>query len=154
MGTISQNEAPRRCDKPVGRGFCKSHAVVVLDGVAYCNKHIPLVSAVAPEEQAVSVEPAPEVVEVKKLPKCQCGCGKEVLKNNRSYLQGHDQRHRGILLRLSDRGDEESSELLVRKGWYSGLELITRQVEYADKQAAKQRREARAAENRIVENPV
>lgn len=62
------------------------------------------------------------------MPECRCGCGMEVLKRNRSYRQGHDQRHRGILLReLAATDDVEQSEGIIaelQRHWdYSRAEL-------------------------------
>lgn len=54
---------------------------------------------------------------------CLCGCGQEV---NNEYKQGHDARHKGMLLRAFDSGTAEAGEQLVKRGWYSKNELRQR----------------------------
>lgn len=53
---------------------------------------------------------------------CQCGCGLSV-KEGRSYKQGHDQRHKGNLIRRAKAGSTAAGELLIKKGWKTPSEI-------------------------------
>ncbi len=58
------------------------------------------------------------------LPLCGCGCGNSVLKKSRTYLQGHDQRHKGILIRrVREMADADAGRTLVQKGWKGRTEV-------------------------------
>lgn len=68
---------------------------------------------------------------------CECGCGLETLKG-RIYLQGHDQRHKGILIREATiYGDDFAAELLIRKGWRDRAFIESRRAEETAKQERK-----------------
>lgn len=74
-----------------------------------------------------------EVTETKEdtLRGCACGCGQMVLREDRTYRQGHDQRHKGNLLRDWTRsGNESAANTLVRLGWYGRTELHERREDF------------------------
>jgi hypothetical protein len=81
-------------------------------------------------------EPEPEPATSKRFSGilCHCGCGYETLKG-RIYLQGHDQRHKGILIkRATVYGDETAAEELIRKGWRDRAFIQARRTEEVAKQ--------------------
>ena len=60
---------------------------------------------------------APVVVEATtEAATCGCGCGREV-KSGRSFVQGHDQAHKGNLLKAAAAGDEEAYVELLNRSW-------------------------------------
>lgn len=67
---------------------------------------------------------------------CQCGCGEPVAKG-RIYEQGHDQRHKGILMRAAIAGDDDAMRTLVRKGWRTREYVIARRTQELEKQERK-----------------
>lgn len=67
-------------------------------------------------------------------PTCLCGCRAVVAKGS-VYLQGHDQRHKGILIRSAVAGDESALDLLVMKGWRSRSDILARREDAAVKAA-------------------
>ena len=98
-----------RCAKTIGRGTCTQEAQYMVNGDPRCPEHTPEASAEVEVMRLHTPEP---------LPPCGCGCGLEVLKKTRSYRQGHDARHKGILIRrVRDMADAEAAQLLVAKGW-------------------------------------
>jgi hypothetical protein len=87
----------------------------------------------------------PEVVIGETAPAmCQCGCG-QVLAKKSSFRQGHDQRHRGNLLRRLERGDVDAGEELVRRNWCSRSEATVRLNKQTRKEARKAEGAAQAA---------
>ena len=65
---------------------------------------------------------------------CACGCEIPIVAKRSIYRQGHDQRHKGLLLNTIARdpfGDdgEAAADLLVAKGWKTREEIEIRRVQ-------------------------
>ena len=75
--------------------------------------------------------------------RCECGCD-QIVNSKRHFAPGHDQRHRGNLLRRFDSGDERAAVELVERGWRSNDELQER----ADKREKIAQEKAERASNR------
>lgn len=59
---------------------------------------------------------------------CACGCGVAV-NPGRTYRQGHDARHKCMLLRAAiNDGDADAAKLLVKRGWYTNAVLKERRA--------------------------
>lgn len=67
--------------------------------------------------------PKPERTEAEPLPLCSCLCGSRVRYPGRMFLQGHDQRHKGNLLRAVGRLDQNAAYELVKRSWKSADEV-------------------------------
>lgn len=114
----------------------------------------------AAEAALVAVEevkaPAERADEEQIFKRCGCGCDRIIGKASK-YATGHDQVHKGALLRTFDAGDMAAGELLVEKGWRTPEELQARkakaeakaearvQSEQARQKRAQARAEAKAA---------
>lgn len=62
------------------------------------------------------------------LPLCRCGCGWQVLKRNRAFRQGHDQRYRGQLVReLETTPDEGRVEEVIDELMRHWFDIYTRE---------------------------
>ena len=75
-------------------------------------------------------EDQPEPVKVEQveedehtLPYCACECGFRVRYPGRVFRQGHDQRHKGNLLRAVQRLDSDAAAELLRRAWKSTDEV-------------------------------
>ena len=109
-----QSNDPTTCSRRFGTGTCKQEAQYMVNGDPRCPDHTPRTSA------EVDVMPLhiPEP-----LPKCACGCGLSVLRRKSTYRQGHDARHKGILIRrVREMADVEAAQLLVAKVWRTQTE--------------------------------
>jgi hypothetical protein len=81
---------------------------------------------------------------------CECNCGGYTVRQDASFISGHDQRHKGNLLRKFDGGDEAAVELM-RRVCKSNDDLEAR-AEKREKVAAEKRRlaaEARVEKARV-----
>lgn len=116
------------CSRRLGRGTCHHEATAMVNGEPRCFDHTPKAS----DRYDVMPLHTPEP-----LPLCGCGCGNSVLRKSRTYLQGHDQRHRGQLLRAFDKGDAGAGDELVKRGWKSDAELADRKLVAEEKAARK-----------------
>lgn len=81
---------------------------------------------------------------------CECSCGGYTVRQDASFISGHDQRFKGILLRKFDEGDEAAAVELVRRGWKSNDDLEARadrrEKAQKDREARQAERDARAQE--------
>jgi|GEM_PF-6876111 len=77
------------------------------------------------------------------LKRCECGCGVVVTKR---FAMGHDQRHKGALLRAFDGGNSEAGDELVERGWRTANELEERRAKAETKAQMLAEREAAKAE--------
>lgn len=91
--------------------------------------------------------PKDEAAEIKR---CACGCGRPTTK---TWAMGHDQLHKGVLLRAFDAGSIEAREELVERGWRTADELFRRQTAREDKAAAKAARAKKASPTPEPEQP-
>jgi hypothetical protein len=57
--------------------------------------------------------------------RCACGCSL-IVNPKRHFAPGHDQRHKGNLLRRFDGGDESAAVELMERGWKTNDELEAR----------------------------
>lgn len=58
---------------------------------------------------------------------CACGCGEAITAKRSIYRQGHDQRHKGLLLTAVDKeANAEAGAFLVAKGWKTPEEVAIR----------------------------
>ncbi len=114
---MSNTQTEVRCGKKIGRGSCRNDALSMVNGEPRCIEHTPQASA----EFDVMPLHTPDVTD---LPMCSCGCGVQVRRKSRTYLQGHDQRHKGILLRrVREVADADAGRTLVQKGWKGRTEI-------------------------------
>lgn len=73
--------------------------------------------------------------------RCECGCSL-IVNPKRHFAPGHDQRHKGVLLRKFDEGDTAAAAELIERGWRSEVELAERKATAEKREQAKQEREA------------
>lgn len=73
--------------------------------------------------------------------RCECGCA-VIVNPKRHFAPGHDQRHKGVLLRKFDEGDTAAAAELIERGWRSEPELAERRANAEKREQAKQEREA------------
>lgn len=101
-----------RCTKTIGRGTCRNEALYSTNGSPTCPEHTPEPSDDF-DVMPLHGQDAPDA-----LPKCGCGCGAQVQKKGRLYLQGHDMKHKSVLLRrVREMADADAGRTLVQKGW-------------------------------------
>lgn len=109
-----QSNDPTTCSRRFGTGTCKQDAQYMVNGEPRCPDHTPAASAEVDVMPLHTPEP---------LPPCGCGCGQSVLRKKSTYRQGHDARHRGILIRrVREIADAEAAQLLIAKGWRTQTE--------------------------------
>lgn len=78
---------------------------------------------------------------------CECGCSL-IVNPKRHFAPGHDQRHKGVLLRRFDEGDTAAAVELTERGWRSEAELADRKEKVEKREQARAAREAKAELNR------
>lgn len=109
------------------------------DPIDYCLGHPDEVDPGIPDDMAIEPVEDPETKTEATFRICQCGCGEEVAKG-RIYLQGHDQRHKGMLIRAAISGNDEAMKTLIQKGWRERdyiLERRTKELAKHERKLAK-----------------
>jgi hypothetical protein len=82
--------------------------------------------------------------------RCECGCG-VIVNPKRHFAPGHDQRHKGVLLRKFDGGDTAAAVELTERGWRSEAELAKRRATAEKReQAKKTEAQAKVERNRTA----
>lgn len=79
---------------------------------------------------------------------CQCGCGMATAKGS-IYCQGHDQRHKGQLIRAAVDGDDSAIDILVRKGWRTREDILARRAAIVAKAKRQEEAKKKIKPNRI-----
>lgn len=85
--------------------------------------------------RAGSVAEAPAEEPIAEQTRCECGCGEATAKR-RVFRQGHDQRHKGNLLRLAVAGSDAALAELVQRSWRTEADVLGRRAD-AEAKAAK-----------------
>lgn len=75
---------------------------------------------------ATEVKPGP-ITSTGTTRECICGCGGEISKKAKGFLPGHDQRHKGNLIRIMQEGGENADfaeSELRRLSWRTNAEIV------------------------------
>lgn len=112
-----------------------------------------------PEPEVVAVEVREEVAPTQiakpvakktgetKAQLCACGCGELTNPDKvREFVMGHDQRHKGNLIRAMQAGSEEAEAEIRRRQWRTEAEIMALKKKARDAAERKEARERAAAE--------
>lgn len=86
----------------------------------------PAFSEYARDPELIEAEAEPEVKPItpkKESKPCQCGCGLFASKG-KMFRPGHDQRHKGNLIRAMQEGSVEAEQELIKRRWRTENEIL------------------------------